>query len=79
MSKSKLLILDEATSSLDQASEIHIKNAIKEFININNSTVLVIAHRHTTIENADYVIYLENGKVRDSGTPEKIFSTYSEI
>ena len=57
LSKSKILILDEATSALDHFSELQIKNAISKFIKINNSTVIIIAHRHTMIENADFVAY----------------------
>ena len=79
LSKSKILILDEATSSLDNASEVHVKKAIDAFIKSNNSTIIIIAHRHTTIENADFVIYLEDGKVRDPGLPEKISAKYLEI
>jgi ABC-type multidrug transport system fused ATPase/permease subunit len=79
LSKSKILILDEATSSLDNASEIHVKKAINKFIKVNNSTIIIIAHRHTTIENADFVVYLEDGQVRDTGMPKKIFSKYLEI
>ena len=48
-------------------------------IKINNSTIIIIAHRHTTIENADFVVYLEDGKIRDTGSPEKIFSKFTEI
>ena len=78
LSKSKLLILDEATSSLDHISEVHVKKAINEFIRVNNSTIIIIAHRHTTIENADFVVYLEDGQVRDTGKPDKIFSKYMQ-
>ena len=76
LSKAKILILDEATSSLDRTSEKDIKKSIKEFIKINNSTIIIIAHRHTTIENADFVIYLEDGKVKGTGSPGKIFAKY---
>ena len=76
LSKSKILILDEATSSLDHVSELHVKKSINEFIKINNSTIIIIAHRQTTIESADYVVYLEGGKVKGAGLPEKIFAKY---
>jgi len=76
LSKSKILILDEATSSLDHASEIHVKKAINKFIKLNNSTVIIITHRHTTIENVDNVVLLEEGKVTDTGMPKKVFSKY---
>ena len=76
LSKSKILILDEATSSLDHVSELQVKKSINEFIKINNSTIIIIAHRQTTIESADHVIYLEDGKVKEAGSPAKIFSKY---
>ena len=46
------------------------------FIKINNSSIIIIAHRQTTIESADYVVYLEDGKVKGTGSPEKIFAKY---
>ena len=76
LSKSKILILDEATSSLDHVSELQVKKSINEFIKINNSTIIIIAHRQTTIESADYVVYLEDGKVKVTGSPEKIYAKY---
>ena len=79
LSKSKILILDEATSALDHTSELYIKKAIKTFIKNNNSTIIIIAHRHTTIENADYVVYLDNGKVQDVGDPQYIFNKFYSI
>lgn len=78
LSKSKILILDEATSSLDHVSELHVKNSINEFIKTNNSTIIIIAHRQTTIESADFVIYLEEGKVLETGFPQKVFTSYLE-
>jgi ABC-type multidrug transport system fused ATPase/permease subunit len=79
LSRSKILILDEATSALDHLSELHVKKAINEFLKINNSTIIIIAHRHTTIENADFVVYLDKGEVKDTGTPKYIFKKYYSI
>jgi len=76
LTKSRILILDEATSALDHLSELHVKNSIKEFLKVNNSTIIIIAHRHTTIENADYVVYLDRGEIKDTGKPEYIFNKY---
>ena len=76
LTKSRILILDEATSALDHLSELHIKKSIKEFLKVNNSTIIIIAHRHTTIENADYVVYLDKGEIKDTGKPEYIFNKY---
>ncbi len=64
--KPALLILDEATSSLDTQSERLIQKAIENIA--KETTVIVIAHRLSTIVNADYVYVLEKGKVIEEGT-----------
>src|ERR1700722_20009914 len=61
-----VLILDEATSSLDALSEVHIKNAIASLH--GEVTQILIAHRLSTIEHADKIIYLENGVKFPQGT-----------
>lgn len=76
LSKSRILILDEATSALDHSSELQVKKAIKEFIKINNSTIIIIAHKKSTIENADNVIYLEDGRVKEYGESLDILNKY---
>jgi ABC-type multidrug transport system fused ATPase/permease subunit len=71
-SKPKLLILDEATSSLDGDSEAEITDTI---LNLKgNVTVLIIAHRLSSIRNADQLIYLEAGKIEGVGTFEEVRS-----
>lgn len=65
-----LLILDEATSALDALSEQHIKQALKELR--GQITQLVIAHRLSTVEEADKIIYLEGGLVKAVGTKERL-------
>jgi len=65
ITKPKLLVLDEATSSLDGEAESLISDAIKELK--GNTTVLLIAHRLSTVRNADLVVYIENGTLLASG------------
>jgi ABC-type multidrug transport system fused ATPase/permease subunit len=68
----KLLILDEATSSLDGTLESEISESIQE---LNGEvTVIMIAHRLSTVRNADLVAYIEDGKIVAQGTFEKVRS-----
>jgi len=59
--KSSILILDEATSALDSATECEIVSIINNFK--GNKTIIVIAHRHSTLEHCDRIIELNNGSV----------------
>ncbi|MGH8432127.1 MAG: metal ABC transporter permease, partial [Solimonas sp.] len=61
-----ILIFDEATSSLDSASEQAILSAIREVA--SQRTALVIAHRLSTITDADEILLLEQGRIRERGT-----------
>ena len=67
---SPIIILDEATSSLDNESELIVQEAIEKLI--NNRTTIVIAHRLSTIENADKILVIDNGSVAESGTHSKL-------
>jgi subfamily B ATP-binding cassette protein MsbA len=67
-----VLILDEATSSLDSESERAIQNALQEVM--KDRTTLVIAHRLSTIENADQVIVLGKGKIIEQGTHDELLA-----
>ena len=70
--KPEILILDEATSSLDNISE----NVVQEAINkvSKRCTTLIIAHRLSTIQNADIIYVLEQGKIVESGTHNKLMN-----
>jgi len=68
--KPKLLVLDEATSALDGETEADIAQAIKSLK--GSTTVLLIAHRLSSVRNADAVIFMENGKILASGTFEAV-------
>lgn len=67
-----IILLDEATASLDVENETIIQTALSRLI--KNKTVLVIAHRMRTIENADKIIVLSNGTVAESGTPNELMN-----
>jgi len=62
----KILILDEATASIDTATEELLQSALEKLA--NDRTTIVIAHRLSTIVNADKILYLEAGRILESGT-----------
>ena len=70
LKNSPFLLLDEATSSLDTKSESQIQEALKELM--KNRTTLVVAHRLSTIENADLILVLHNGKIIERGTHNEL-------
>ncbi len=70
--KSDLLILDEATSSVDTRTEILIQNALDKLS--NGKTSFIIAHRLSTIKNADLILVMKEGNIIESGNHEKLLS-----
>ena len=68
--RSKIILLDEATSSLDSESESKIQEAIN--VLINDKTTIVIAHRLSTILNSNNIYLIDSGKVIDNGTHEEL-------
>lgn len=67
-----ILILDEATSALDNTSEKHIQTEIEKMQKENNTTVIAIAHRLTTLKNCDKIIVLDNGAITEEGVFEEL-------
>ena len=72
ISKPSILILDEATSSIDAYSEILIQNATEKIT--KNQTSIIIAHRLATIKNADKIIVMDNGKIVEQGTHKQLLA-----
>jgi len=70
MKKSSIILLDEATSSLDSETESKIQNALK--ILTKNKTTIVIAHRLSTILNSNNIYVIDSGKIIDHGKHEKL-------
>jgi ATP-binding cassette subfamily B protein len=75
-----MLILDEATSSVDTRTELQIQNAMDELM--QGRTSFVIAHRLSTIKNADLILVLKDGDIIESGTHQELLDQggfYAEL
>ena len=72
LSKAPILILDEATSSVDTRTEQHINQGMDALM--ENRTTFVIAHRLSTIRNSDAIMVLENGEIIERGTHDELLS-----
>ena len=72
LKQSKIILLDEATSSLDSNTEEKIQHAIEELI--YNKTTIVIAHRLSTILNSDNIYVMQKGEILDSGKHEELLN-----
>ena len=72
LSNASILILDEATSSIDTRTEVLIQNAMLKLM--EGKTTFVIAHRLSTIRNADKILALKDGEIIESGTHDELLS-----
>lgn len=75
-----ILILDEATSSLDSKAEQEVQKALDALM--ADRTTIIIAHRLATIKNADYIIVLKNGRILEEGQPKELYTrsgVYAEL
>jgi ATP-binding cassette, subfamily B, bacterial PglK len=75
--KANVLILDEATSALDVPTEVEVSNAINAIR--GEKTILMIAHRLSTVFDADKIIFIDNGKIMDIGTYKELFNRNEEF
>jgi ATP-binding cassette subfamily B protein len=77
----EILIFDEATSSLDSISEKYVKQTLQHLIQ-QGKTVIIIAHRLSTVKNADIILVMENGRLAETGTHTQLIEkrgAYSKL
>lgn len=72
LKNSKIILFDEATSSLDNESQDKIKKAISDLG--HDHTVVIVAHRLTTVEDCDYILFIDKGKVAAKGTHQELLA-----
>ena len=80
MKKPKILILDDSTSAVDTATEARIRECFRT--TLKNTTKIIIAQRISSVENADKILVLEEGKIIGMGTHEQLIQgceAYQEI
>lgn len=70
LKKAPILILDEPTSALDRGNEENIKEALKGLM--KGRTTIIVAHRFSTIENANVIVAMENGRIKEMGSREEL-------
>ena len=72
LKQSKIMLFDESTSSLDNFTQQIVQNTIEELK--GSRTIVIVAHRLSTIKNADTIYFLEKGKIVDSGSFEELYN-----
>lgn len=72
-----VLVLDEATSSLDSVTEVNVMQTVKELQ--GNKTIIIVAHRLSTVEQCDQLYKLDKGKVVASGSPKVILQQHEKL
>jgi ABC-type multidrug transport system fused ATPase/permease subunit len=72
VSRPPILVMDEATANLDYATEAEVKKTIDEIR--KTATVIMIAHRYSMVKDADRVIVLDSGQIREEGSPADLIA-----
>jgi len=70
----KILILDEATSSVDTETEFRVRDALSRMIGAEGRTSIIVAHRLSTIQRSDKIIVMHKGRVREMGSHQQLLS-----
>jgi ATP-binding cassette, subfamily B, multidrug efflux pump len=70
----EILVLDEATSSVDTETEFRVRDALSRMIGAQGRTSIVVAHRLSTVQRADKIIVMHKGRVRETGTHQQLLS-----
>ena len=70
--KPKIILLDEATSALDENSQEAVHNALSNLIKESNATVVMVAHRLSTVKNADSICVIDKGQVLEQGSHDEL-------
>jgi ATP-binding cassette, subfamily B, multidrug efflux pump len=69
-----ILVLDEATSSVDTETELRVRDALSRMIGAQGRTSIVVAHRLSTVQRADKIVVMHKGRVREIGTHQQLLS-----
>jgi len=77
LKNTRILVIDEATSSLDSETESDIQKSLNEIFDSHNTTVIAIAHRLSTIMHMDRIIVLEEGKIVEDGSFKKLLQLHN--
>ena len=75
----KILLLDEATSALDSESEKVVQEALDKIMAERRTTTVVVAHRLSTVKNADLIVVVKNGLVEEKGKHEELMNVKDGI
>ena len=78
MKNVKLLVFDEATSALDAESESEVQQAIENIIKVKKITTIIIAHRLSTVKNADIIMFINKGQVVEMGSHKELLRLNGE-